>query len=92
MEFKANITKKFMFELSSEEANAIETVCDLIETIEDTVVNYEIDSKNLTIDVLDYCGGAIDCIDYYDLTKAKLILDSLKYAKKLCVEENIEEL
>lgn len=91
MEFKANITKKFMFELSLEEIKAIETVFNLIEYIEDTLDNYQIDTDRLTLDSLNSCGEIEDYIAYDDFIAMKGKLEFLKCSRKVCVEEEIEE-
>ena len=91
MEFKANITKKFMFELSLEEIKAIETVFNLIEYIEDTLDNYQIDTDRLTLDSLNSCGETEDCIAYDDFIAMKGELEFLKCSRKVLVEEEIEE-
>lgn len=90
MEFQANITKKFIFELSLEEIKAIETVFNLVEYIEDTLDNYQIDTNLMTIDVLNSYGDTEDCIAYDDLIAMKGELEFLKGGKKILVEEELK--
>lgn len=90
MEFKAKITKKFMFKLSLEEIKAIETVYNLIEYIEDTLDNYAIDTNRLTLD--SYSDGEIrDYIPYDDFIAMKRELEFLNYSRSILIEEDIEE-
>ena len=90
MEFKAKITKKFMFKLSLEEIKAIETVYNLIEYIEDTLDNYAIDTNRLTLD--SFSDGEIrDYIPYDDFIAMKRELEFLNYSRSILIEEDIEE-
>lgn len=91
MEFKAKITKKFMFELSLEEIKAIETISNLIEYIEDTLDNYAIDTNRLTLDSLDSDGETVDYIAYDDFIAMKRELEFLNYSRRILIEEDIEE-
>lgn len=91
MEFKAKITKKFMFELSLEEIKAIETISNLIEYIEDTLDNYAIDTNRLTLDSLNSDGETVDYIAYDDFTAMKRELEFLNYSRRILIEEDIEE-
>ena len=91
MEFKAKITKKFMFKLSLEEIKAIETVYNLIEYIEDTLDNYAIDTNRLTLDSLNSDGEIRDYIPYDDFIAMKRELEFLNYSSSILIEEDIEE-
>lgn len=91
MEFKAKITKKFMFELSLEEIKAIETISNLIEYIEDTLDNYAIDTNRLTLDTLNSDGEIVDYIAYDDFIAMKRELEFLNYSRSILIEEDIEE-
>ena len=91
MEFKAKITKKFIFELSLEEIKAIKTVFNLVEYIEDTLDNYQIDTNRLILDNLNSCGKTEDCIAYDDFIAMKGELEFLNSGERILIEEDIEE-
>lgn len=91
METKINIFKNFTFELSLDEAEAIETMFHLIENIEDTVEHYEINTVRLTLDSINPYGETDEWIPYEDLCQIKRVLDFLKANRKIKIEEKIEE-
>ena len=87
MEKKAEITKKFMFELSEEDIDAIRKVSTLIAEIEQTIIDYDIDKDGLMIenDIVE------DWIYYKDLIAAERELSFLENCENFYIEENITE-
>lgn len=87
MEKKVEIVKKFMFELSEEDICAIRRISMLIEEIEETISNYDIDKEGLIIenDIVE------DWINYKDLIAAERELSFLENCENFYIEEDVEE-
>lgn len=88
MEKKVEITKKFMFELSEEDIDAIRRVSMLIAEIEQAILDYDIDKYGLMIknDIVE------DWIYYKDLIAAERELSFLENCENFYIEEDVEEL
>ena len=87
MEKKVEITKKFMFELSEEDIDAIRRVSTLIAEIEQAILDYDIDKYGLMIknDIVE------DWIYYKDLIAAERELSFLENCENFYIEEDITE-
>ena len=87
MEKKVEITKKFMFELSEEDIDAIRRVSTLIAEIEETISDYNIDKDGLMIenDIME------DWIYYKDLIAAERELSFLEMCENFYIEEDVCE-
>lgn len=87
MEKKIEITKKFMFELSEEDIDAIRRVSTLIAEIEQAILDYDIDKYGLMIknDIVE------DWIYYKDLIAAERELSFLENCENFYIEEDITE-